>query len=151
MWNEAPENFQPNDAGGLALKISSSELDSPLMVDGLNRVSVIFDDEKVSKTKVASGMTTFNKMRTTGGRLEFEVSDSSTSMGTLSTLMALEKPVSFTFTDPVSPDLKASCSYCFFQKHPDIVRSEETNMTVWILECAVLKAKTGGFTIVVEE
>lgn len=149
MWNDTPENFQPNDAGGITLTITSSELDSPLVVDGLNRVSAIFDDPKITKTKVASGMTTFNRRRTTGGKLEFEVSDSSTSMGVLSTLASLEGAVAFTFTDPVTPDLNASCSYCFFEKHPDIVRSEETNMTVWTLECAVLKAKTGGFTIVV--
>lgn len=151
MWNDAPENFQPNDAGGITLTITSSDLDGPLTVDGLNRVSVIFDDAKVTKTRVASGMTTFNRIRTKQGRLEFEVSDSSTSMGTLSTLADLENPVAFTFTDPVSPELNASCSYCFFEKHQDIVRSEETNMTVWVLECAVLKAKTGGFTINVTE
>jgi len=151
MWNDAPENFQPNDAGGITLTITSSDLDGPLTVDGLNRVSVIFDDAKITKTRVASGMTTFNKIRTKQGRLEFEVSDSSTSMGTLSTLADLENPVAFTFTDPVSPELNASCSYCFFEKHQDIVRSEETNMTVWVLECAVLSAKTGGFTINVTE
>src|SRR4030042_1842529 len=106
MWNDAPENFQPNDAGGITLTITSSDLDAPLVVDGLNRVSAIFDDPKITKTKVASGMTTFNKMRTTGGQLEFEMS-------------------------------------------PDVVRTAETNMTVWTLECAVLKAKTGGFTIIV--
>ena len=149
MWNDAPENFQPNDAGGITLTITSSDLDAPLVVDGLNRVSAIFDDPKITKTKVASGMTTFNKMRTTGGKLEFEVSDSSSSMGTLSVLADLGNAVTFAFTDPVTPELNASCAYCFFEKHPDVVRTAETNMTVWTLECAVLKAKTGGFTIIV--
>jgi hypothetical protein len=151
MWNEAPENFQPNDAGGVTLTITSPNLDAPLVVDGLNRVSAIPDDPKVTKSKVASGLTNFNKMRTTGGKLEFEVSDASTSMGTLSTLMNLEEPVAFTFTDPVTPELNASSNYCYFEKHPDIVRTEETNMSVWVLECTVLKAKTGGFSIVVTE
>ena len=151
MWNEAPENFQPNDAGGIVLKISSKHIDAPLVVDGLNKVTVTPDGPKISKSKVASGMTTFNKLRVTGGKIEFEVSDSSTSMGVLSTLANLEEPVSFTFTDPVSPDLNASCGYCFFEKHADIVRNEETNNSVWVIECAVLKAKTGGFTIIVEQ
>ena len=151
MWNEAPENFQPNDAGGIVLTITSANLDAPLVVDGLNRVSAIPDDPKITKTKVASGMTNFNKMRTTGGRLEFEVGDSSPSMGTLSTLMNLEEAVAFTFTDPTTPELNTSCNYCFFEKHPDIVRTEETNMTVWVLECTVLKCITGGFSIVVTE
>lgn len=151
MWNEAPENFQPNDAGGIVLTITSANLDAPLVVDGLNRVSAIPDDPKITKTKVASGMTSFNRMRTTGGRFEFEVSDASSSMGTLSTLMNLEEAVAFTCTDPTTPDLNASCNYCFFEKHPDIVRTEETNMSVWVLECNVLKLKTGGFTINVTE
>ena len=149
MWNETPENFQPNDADGVTLTITSANLDTPHVVDGLNKVSVMFDDAKITKTRVASGMTSFNKIRTSAGKLEFEVSDASSSMGTLSTLANLEEPVSFAFTDPTTPDLNASCGFCFFEKHSDIVRSEETNMTTWVLECALLKAITGGFTVVV--
>lgn len=150
MYNEAPENFQPNDAGGISLVITSKNLETPLSVDGLNRVSAIPDGPKVSKSRVASGLISFNRIRNKGGKLEFEISDASTSMGVLSTLMDLEQPVAFKFTDPVSPELNVSCGYCFFEKHPDVVRSEETNNTVWTLECAVLKLKTGGFTVVVE-
>jgi len=150
MWNESPENFQPNDAGGVVFKISSANLDAPLVVDGLNKVTISFDDAKFSTSKAASGMTTVNKMRTKVGKAEIEVMDSSTSMDTLSTLADLEEAISFTFTDPVTPNLNSSCAYCFLEKHADIARNEETNMSTWTLVCPVLKTKTGGFTIVVE-
>ena len=150
MWNETPENFTPNDAGGIVFKISSASLDAPLVVDGLGKVAVSFDDAKFTTTKVASGMTAVNKMRTKLGKAEIDVMDSSSSMGVLSALANREEPIGWTFTDPVSPELNASCGYAFIEKHSDINRDEETNTTTWTIICPVLKAITGGFVVVVE-
>jgi hypothetical protein len=151
MWNDAPDNFQPNDAGGVTLTITSANLDSPLVVDGLNKVEAEPDDDKVTLSKVDSGMTTVNRIRTTSGTLRFEVSDSSPSMTLLSQLANLPDPIAFAFTDPVTPDLNASSSYGFFKKHPMISRTAETNVTTFEVTCPVLKCKTGGFSIVVTE
>lgn len=149
MWNEAPDNFQPNDAGGITLAITSENLDALLVVDGLNKVACEPDDDKFSLSKVDSGMTTVNRIRTTSGTLSFEVADSSPSMTLLSQLANLPDPVAFVFTDPVTPELNCSSGYCFFKKHPGVARSAETNVTAFELVCPVLKTATGGFSIVV--
>ena len=149
MWNDAPQHFQPNDAGGISLTITSTNLDGPLVVDGLNKVECEPDDDKFTLSKVDSGMTTVNKIRTTSGTLRFEVADSSPSMSTLSQLANLSDPVAFVFTDPVTPELNSSGAYCFFKKHPMIARSAETNVTQFELITDVLKTKTGGFSVVV--
>jgi hypothetical protein len=151
MWNDAPDNFQPNDAGGLTFTITSANLDGPLVVDGLNKVEVEPDDDKFTLSKVDSGMTTANRIRTTSGTARIEVADSSPSMSLLSQLANLSDPVAFVFTDPVTPELNSSCSYCFFKKHPMVARSAETNVTTFELVCPVLKTKTGGFSIIVTE
>jgi len=148
MWNDAPDNFQPNDAGGISLVITSADLDAALTVDGLNKVSAIPDDAKFTLTKVDSGMTTANKIRTTSGKLVFEVSDSSPSMSTLSILANLGNAIAFAYTDPVTPELNCSSDYCFFEKHSEVVRSAETNTSTFTVVCPVMKVKTGGFTIV---
>jgi hypothetical protein len=149
MWNETPEDFTPNDAGGISLVISSADLDAALVVDGLDKVTAQHDDAKYTLSKVASGLTNVNKIRTTSGKLMFDVSDASTSMGPLSTLAEAGSQLSFAFTDPVSPELNCSSGYCFLEKHPDVVRSAETNVTTFTLICPILKARTGGFSIVV--
>ena len=121
MWNDAPENFQPNDAGGISLVVTSSLLDASLVVDGIDKVTAQHDDAKVTLSKVSSGLTNVNKIRTTSGKIMVDVSDASTSMGTLSTLAEAEAQCAVTFTDPVSPDLNCSSAYCFLEKHPDTV------------------------------
>lgn len=148
MWNEVPENFVPNDFGGVTVTITSGDLDAPLVIDGLNKISVIPDDPEYTLTKADSGMTTVNRIRTTSGKFVIELSDASTSMGSLSTLARLKKPVGITVTDPVTPDLNASSNYAFFEKHSDIVRSAETNMSEFTLIAPIAKMATGGFTIV---
>jgi len=149
MWNDAPENFVPNDAGGISLVITSALLDAALVVDGLDKVTAQHDDAKFSLSKVASGLTNLNKIRTTSGKLVFDVSNASTSMGALSTLAEAGAVCAFTFTDPVSPDLNCSSGYCVLEKHPDIVRGKETENSTFTFVCPVLKARTGGFSIVV--
>jgi hypothetical protein len=149
MWNNAPENFMPNDAGGISLVITSPLMDAALSVDGLDKVTGSHDDTKVTLSKVASGLTNVNRIRTSSGKLTFDVSDASSSMGVLSTLSDAGAQCSFKFTDPVSPELNTSCGYCFFEKHPDVVRSGETNNSSFILICPVLKMRTGGFSVVV--
>jgi hypothetical protein len=151
MWNEAPDNFQPNDMGGVTLTITSANLDGPLVVDGLNKVECEPDDDKVTLSKVDSGLTTVNRIRTTSGTLRFEVADSSPSMASLSDLANLSDPVTFAYTDPVTPDLNCSSSYAFFKKHPMVARSAETNVSTFELVCPVLKTKTGGFSVVVTD
>ena len=147
MWNDSPDNFNPNDAGGITLTITSSDLDAPLVVDGLEKVEVAFADDDFTTSKVASGMTVVNRIRTTEGTLTFEVSDASPSMSVLSTLCDLKKAIAFSFTDDVTPDLNASCGYCFIKKLPTIGRGKETNNSTFEVLCPVLKAKTGGFSI----
>ena len=151
MWNDAPDNFQPNDAGGVTLTITSSELDSPLVVDGLNKVEAEPDDDRFTLSKVDSGMTTVNRIRTTSGTFRFEVSDASPSMDTLSELANLSTPVAVAYTDPVTPSLNCSCAYGFFKKHPMVARSAETNVTQFEIISPVLKCKTGGFSVVVTD
>jgi hypothetical protein len=151
MWNDKPEDFTPNDAGGISLVISSPLLDAALVVDGLDKVTAQPDDAGFTLSKVASGLTNVNNIRTTSGKLMFDVSNASTSMGTLSTLVAAKAQCSFAFTDPVSPELNCSSGYCFFEKHPDVVRSAETNVSTFTFICPILKVKTGGFSIVVAE
>ena len=149
MWNDAPENFTPNDAGGISFVVNSSLLEAALVVDGLDKVTAQHDDAKVSLSKVSSGLTNVNRIRTTSGKVMIDVSDASTSMGTLSTLAEAGSQCSITYTDPVTPELNCSSGYCFIEKHPDVVRSGETNVTTFTFICPVLKARTGGFSIVV--
>lgn len=151
MWNESPEDFAPNDAGGISFVVNSSLLDAALVVDGLDKVTAQFDDAKFTLSKVASGLTNVNRIRTSSGKLMIDVSDASTSMGPLSILADGTSACSVAFTDPVSPELNCSSSYCFLEKHPDVVRSGETNVTSFTFVCPVLKARTGGFSIVVAE
>jgi hypothetical protein len=149
MWNDTPDNFQPNDMGGVSLVITSAELDGPLTVDGLNKVEAEPDDDKFTMTRVESGMTTVNKIRTTSGTFRFEVSDSSPSMSTLSTLANLGGPVTVAYTDPVTPELNCSVSFGYFKKHPMVARSAETNITTFEVIAPVMKCVTGGFSVVV--
>jgi hypothetical protein len=146
MYNETPSSYEPNDMGGATFTILSDDRD-PLVVDGLNRVTAAFTDDDFTLTRAGSGMTAVNRIRSSNGTVEIEVLDSSESMDILSEMANDKKPLSFTFTDPITPKLNCSSSYCFVTKHPDIVRQDETQMSVFSFLCPVLTAKTGGFTV----
>ena len=151
MWNDAPLEFSPNDAGGLSLQIFSPLLETPLVVDGLERVTCKPDEDKFTLSSAASGMTVPNRIRTTKGTLTFEVSDASPSMETLSTLANADVYIGFVFKDPVTPNLDCQSTYCFMKMGISVDRGKETMNTTFEVICPILKTQTGGFSVVVRD
>ena len=149
MWNDAPLEFVPNDAGGLSFQIFSPLLETPLVVDGLEKVSCKPDEDKFTLSSVASGMTTPNRIRTTKGTASIEVSDASPSMETLSTLANAGVYIGFVFKDPTTPKLNCESTYCFLKQGVSVERGKETGTTMFEITCPILKTETGGFSVVV--
>ena len=147
MYFEKPENFVPYDAAKWTLTITSSLLDAPLTVDGLNKPTPSKNNPTHSITESNCGMATPNIHHSITGTLDFEVWESSPSNALLDKLKGAGAAVAFTLTNPTLPGRKASSTYAFFEKPAGFTGEKEAGTIQYKLLCVNYDSNIGSSEI----
>lgn len=144
MYYEKPENFKEYDPSKWVLTITSSELDGPLVVDGLHTFTGSKTNPKITITEANSGMATPNISHSKTGEFTFEVWESSPSNLVLDQLIKSGSYVSFTCTNPTLPMKNVSSTYAFFEKPGEVKGDKEVGAISYKLICVNYKASQGS-------